>query len=682
MPVPTALELMSGSADRQEAASEDTPLLAAGRGRGASSPNTTATSTPTTSRANLFAFLEAKTPAGLKYETFIIVLILINVAAFIAGSLFVPKYNTEAWAARDGGICGNLCDSLWFGNFGDNALQFLGIGSTSVLEIFTVAVFTVEYLLRLCTADLEDTRYQGWTGRLRFIPTFFSMIDLASTVPFYIDSFILTHSDIEASSFLRMFRLLRMMRVEGRYDTALTMIDDVYRQQKAVLGTALFVGVTTWMTVSALYYTAERRNLDMIYCGAAPDYCNADTINVQDCIIDEWGITNCTAAGCPGTVENPEPCYNLFNSIPMASYYALLNLFGEFPVATQHSSAGQIVGTLTAVVAVAVFALPAGIIGNGFEDVIAARKAANGNANRAAGPIVEEGGMTLGFVANDRTRRGRVYNFLHGLTVPGAVSFDYFINALVVATAFTFMLDTVYGVSGRIHVVLDSLELISVTIFTVEYCLRLYSAGEDPKYNHAGGRLRYMTTFLSLVDLLSFLPFCLEVFWTGKVITARSDSSSTWSNLVKSLRLLRILRFERYTHAFTSFDDVISRNLDVLTVTAFSALLLWILFAAFLYITERDNPDDEVASNYSTVPNSMWVTLLNLAGESPLCQYSGAGKVATGILGLFATGCVKGADTIPLSYKTVDSLTCCYSFASAVSLEFQSVSWAPGSKRL
>jgi hypothetical protein len=37
---------------------------------------------------------------------------------------------------------------------------------------------------------------------------------------------------------------------------------------------------------------------------------------------------------------------------------------------------------------------------------------------------------------------------------------------------------------------------------------------------------------------------------------------------------------------------------------------------------------------------SIAVTLLNLSGESPLSQYSAAGKVATGILGLFATGYV------------------------------------------
>jgi hypothetical protein len=87
-----------------------------------------------------------------------------------------------------------------------------------------------------------------------------------------------------------------------------------------------------------------------------------------------------------------------------------------------------------------------------------------------------------------------------------------------------------------------------------------------------------------------------------------------------------------------------------------------VFFGAFLYLIERDNPDEEMASNYNTVPNSMvcprigtnvdifffsdflswfrdmqWMTLLNLSGEAPLAQYSVPGKVAVGLLGLFAT---------------------------------------------
>ena len=46
---------------------------------------------------------------------------------------------------------------------------------------------------------------------------------------------------------------------------------------------------------------------------------------------------------------------------------------------------------------------------------------------------------------------------------------------------------------------------------------------------------------------------------------------------------------------------------------------------------------EKMAGFYKTVPGSMWVSLLNLSGESPLCNYSVLGKILTGVIGLFAT---------------------------------------------
>ena len=130
MPLPAELELM---------ASETTPLIqqdpAAGHVRGGAAHDAEEESF----RVKLYAFLEAKTPAGRAYERFIVVLIALNVAAFILGSLFLPQYNDQPWAAhwsdKNGaqGLCGKLCDTLWFGNFPDNGLAFLNIGSTSIL---------------------------------------------------------------------------------------------------------------------------------------------------------------------------------------------------------------------------------------------------------------------------------------------------------------------------------------------------------------------------------------------------------------------------------------------------------------------------------------------------------------------------------------------------------------------
>ena len=603
-------------------------------------------------RIALFEFLEAQTGPGKSYERFIIALIFVNVICFILGSLFVPGTAVD----DDDTLCRqDLCDALFFGNYVDNGLQFLNIGSTSVLELLTVFIFTVEYILRIYTADLLDpTLYSGWTGRIRYIPTFFSLVDLISTVPFYVDAFIFPNTDYDVSTtaYLRMFRLFRMMRVEGRYDTAFTLLDDVLVGQKDILLTAGFVGLTVWMAVSSLYYLTERTNVNMIYCPICTSYdpsTNTTLITTDafdpatDCVMDHWGIVNCTRE-----YQDCTDCYHRYESIPMASYYALLNLFGEYPLIDQHSLPGKLVGTLTAVVAVAVFALPVGIIGNGLEMALSKQKRQNAammttDTTTSVDDVdAPSSTLTPNFEGNRHSLRGRLYNMLHARTVPGATSLELFIDLLILATVASFMLDSVVSDTNvRTHLLLDSFEFVSVMVFTLEYAFRLYAIREDPKYADPDGRFRYMCTFLSIVDILSFVPYWLEMLVLGGTIfstSTKTASSAGGNNFVKSLRLLRILRFERYTHAFSTFDDVFFENIDVLTVTAFSAVVFWIFFSTCLYFTERHSLDEEMAFHYRTIPSAMWITLLNLSGESPLSQYSMYGKIITAILGLFATG--------------------------------------------
>lgn len=531
-----------------------------------------------------------------------------------------------------------------FSYFNLSGLGFLGIGqfATSILEVITIAVFTVDYILRLVTCDIESPRYAGFVGRLRYLPSFYSLVDLASTVPFYVDA-LSPNISLEATQFLRMFRFFRMLRVEGRYTEALLMFDDVFREQKGTLGTALFIGTTTWVAVASLYYIAERHNNAMIYCPDPASDCEEgiDDMSMVDtslCTIDSWGFTDCTSAGCPPSDFKEHPCYNVYNSIISSSYFSLLNLFGEFPLIDQHSTAGKFVGTITAVIAVAVFALPVGLVGNGLESVISRRREELKNREQASADDAEEGagdlevlaGTPSEFIADDSTAEGRWYNFLENQATAASKLFDHFINALIIIVCLSFAIDTVYQDSNNVmyRMIIDNLELTIVSIFTMEYFARFYAYGSR-------GRWQYFFSFMSIVDLASFLPYWFEVAMTGNIVP--SNANSIGSTAVRVLRLLRVLRFERYLHAFGYFDDVMRMNADILVMTGFAALVVWVFFSAALYVTERNNPDPEMAGFYKTVPDSMWVSLLNLSGESPLCNYSVLGKILTGIIGLFAT---------------------------------------------
>ena len=564
-------------------------------------------------------------------------------------------------------------------------------------------MFTVDYALRFYVAGVEEPKHRGFVGRLRFICTFFSLVDLVSIVPFYLDFAIA--GNLPASQFLRMFRLLRMMKVEGRYIEAFTLIDDVAREQKSVLGTAMFVGASTWVICAAFYYVAEHRSKLAIYCGGASNRLMSSNglcprpseVDLNACTFDEWGFVNCTKGGCAGDEIEPHPCWNLFQSIPGAAFFTLLNLFGEFPLIDQHSFFGKIVGTIVAVFAVAVFAIPAGILGNGFEDLLSRRreekekekeekekkkekkereeteekevKQQEQQKKKMSSDGVEDGvglsSMTISGeqqLFTDQSRgeegknnissfsfvskkalSGRTYLFLSGDTTVGRW-FEGLVLFLIVLTTVTFAAETTDVVEKNVQLVtiIEYVELFAVVVFTLEYIARYWSTvASDPKYTSVTtSRAMYLhgTSFFGLVDLLSILPYWLD--FASNVTSGQSPftSNSTSSTFVRCLRLLRILRAEKYTQAFTVFDDVLAANSEVLIVTGFSALVMWILFSALMYFFERNNNDPAMREFYNTVPNAMWITLLNLSGEAPLCHYTGWGKILLGIIGVFATG--------------------------------------------
>lgn len=80
-----------------------------------------------------------------------------------------------------------------------------------VFDQFSLAVFTVEYLLRLYVAP-EDAEFgKSKMPRLRYIFSPYALIDLAAILPFYLSAFIAI--DLRMLRTLRLLRLLKLFRV-------------------------------------------------------------------------------------------------------------------------------------------------------------------------------------------------------------------------------------------------------------------------------------------------------------------------------------------------------------------------------------------------------------------------------------------------------------------------------------
>jgi len=230
---------------------------------------------------------------GAAVEWFLIVLIIANVAAFTLQS--VPS----------------IWNPYWF--------------DLEVFEIFSVAVFTIEYILRLWVS-IEDPliRERGrWHGRLSAALKPTMVIDFLAVAPVYFTVFF----PILDFRFLRMVRLLRLLKI-ARYSPALSNLGRVLMaERRALFGTLLLIICATMFAAAAMH-AAE------------------------------------------GAVQ-PEK----YGTIPSSMWWAITTLttvgYGdEVPI----TLAGRIIAGCTMVMGLGILALPVGIVANGFMNTIHQRE--------------------------------------------------------------------------------------------------------------------------------------------------------------------------------------------------------------------------------------------------------------------------------------------------------------------
>ncbi len=123
-----------------------------------------------------------------------------------------------------------------------------------LFDYISVAVFTVEYGLRLWTC-VENPKYRHplW-GRLRYAGTLPAVIDLVAILPFYLP--LLLGSDLRFMRTLRVMLFFRFLKL-GRYMEASRVIGKVLRSKKEELTISFFLTLFLIMLASCLVYYTE-----------------------------------------------------------------------------------------------------------------------------------------------------------------------------------------------------------------------------------------------------------------------------------------------------------------------------------------------------------------------------------------------------------------------------------------
>lgn len=181
-------------------------------------------------KKRIFEILEPAEDGDLASKAFditIIILICVNIAAVIAAS---------------------------FNSIGEKFEFFF-----NCFEIFSIVIFTAEYLLRLWTANYlyPDSKI----AHLKFFFSFAALIDLAAILPFYLPFII--GVDLR---FLRVLRILRMFRIFklGRYSEAMSIIGKVLKKEKEkLISTIVLTVIMIFISATIMYYAENTAQPDI-----------------------------------------------------------------------------------------------------------------------------------------------------------------------------------------------------------------------------------------------------------------------------------------------------------------------------------------------------------------------------------------------------------------------------------
>jgi len=182
------------------------------------------------------------------------------------------------------------------------------------LEWFAVAVFTVEYILRLWSCTVEERYRHPILGRLRFALRPMSLVDILAILPTYFQM-----SGFVAVRALRLVRIFRIFKL-GHYSVAVRSLQRAIVTKRAELGVTAFIIAIVLVLASTLVYYAEY--------DAQPDKFSSIPATMW------WGIVTLTTVG-----------------------------YGDISPITP---LGKLAGGVAAIFGIGIVALPAGILGSAF----------------------------------------------------------------------------------------------------------------------------------------------------------------------------------------------------------------------------------------------------------------------------------------------------------------------------
>lgn len=199
--------------------------------------------------------------------------------------------------------------------------------------------------------------------------------------------------------------------------------------------------------------------------------------------------------------------------------------------------------------------------------------------------------------------------------------FEIFIQTLILLSIVSFSLDTIPNISEELSQILQGFEIFSISIFSIEYLLRIYVSKKP---------LQYIFSFYGFIDLVAILPFYLNGVLDLRFLRA-----------FRILRIFRVVRLIKYNDALKRFKkafDIVKE--EIILFFLITIVLIFITSAGIYYFEHEAQPEV-----FKSVFHSAWWSIVTLTtvGYGDVYPITLGGKIFTFFVLMIGVGIV----TIP-----------------------------------
>jgi len=196
--------------------------------------------------------------------------------------------------------------------------------------------------------------------------------------------------------------------------------------------------------------------------------------------------------------------------------------------------------------------------------------------------------------------------------------FDYFIQFLILVSLISFSIETLPNNSEYAKGILKIVEIFCVTVFSIEYLLRIYVAKKP---------FEYIFSFYGIVDFLAIIPFYLRLSIDLRSLRA--------FRVFRIFRALKLVRYNKALHRFRLAAKIVKEEVVLFLIV--TGILIFITAAGIYFFENESQPE-----RFSSIFHSLWwsVVTLTTVGYGDVYPITIGGKIFTFFVLIIGIGIV------------------------------------------